>query len=138
MPREYWEKLVAEAGYGPSLRLKDCSWPYVLLMRLGVYLLEILVHSVKVPRNTLKPRLESRLIPVLYHIYSFRSSWQVSLAPGGSPLWGLLRGPFPPRCLSFSEAPRSVWVRHLLTDHALPGFPLLLSLTSRILSPRSG
>ncbi|XP_068517442.1 DNA-directed RNA polymerase, mitochondrial isoform X2 [Anas acuta] len=79
LPREYWEKLVAEAGYGPSLRLKDCSWPYVLLMRLGVYLLEILVHSVKVPRNTLKPRLESRLIPVLYHIYSFRSSWQVGL-----------------------------------------------------------
>uniref|UniRef100_A0A8B9BJE6 DNA-directed RNA polymerase n=1 Tax=Anser brachyrhynchus TaxID=132585 RepID=A0A8B9BJE6_9AVES len=79
LPREYWEKLVAEAGYGPSLTLKDCSWPYVLLMRLGVCLLEILVHSVKVPRNTLKPRLESRLIPVLYHIYSFRSSWQVGL-----------------------------------------------------------
>lgn len=91
---------MAEAGYGPSLRLKDCSWPYVLLMRLGVYLLEILVHSVKVPRNTLKPRLESRLIPVLYHIYSFRSSWQVSLGPGGLgfagvPSAGALAGPFP-------------------------------------------
>lgn len=91
---------MAEAGYGPSLTLKDCSWPYVLLMRLGVCLLEILVHSVKVPRNTLKPRLESRLIPVLYHIYSFRSSWQVSLAPGGlglcgSSLRGLLQGPLP-------------------------------------------
>ncbi|NXI65797.1 RPOM protein, partial [Anseranas semipalmata] len=79
LPREYWEKLVAEAGYGPSLNLKDCSWPYVLLMRLGMYLLEILVHSVKVPRNTLNPRLEAKLIPVLYHIYSFRSSWQVGL-----------------------------------------------------------
>uniref|UniRef100_A0A669QB75 DNA-directed RNA polymerase n=1 Tax=Phasianus colchicus TaxID=9054 RepID=A0A669QB75_PHACC len=79
LPREYWEKLVAEAGYGPSLNLKDCSWPYVLLMRLGMYLLEILVHAVKVPRNTLNPRLPSKLIPVLYHIYSFRSSWQVGL-----------------------------------------------------------
>lgn len=83
LPREYWEKLVAEAGYGPSLNLKDCSWPYVLLMRLGMYLLEVLVHAVKVPRNTLNPRLPSKLIPVLYHIYSFRSSWQVSLIPKG-------------------------------------------------------
>ncbi|NXK53590.1 RPOM protein, partial [Chauna torquata] len=79
LPREYWEKLVAEAGYGPSLNLKDCGWPYMLLMRLGIYLLEILVHAVKVPRNTLNPRLQSKLIPVLYHIYSFRSSWQVGL-----------------------------------------------------------
>ncbi|XP_068276665.1 DNA-directed RNA polymerase, mitochondrial [Nyctibius grandis] len=79
LPREYWEKLVAEAGFGPSLSLKDCSWPYVLLMRLGMHMLELLVQAVKVPRNILNPRLEPRLIPVLYHIYSFRSSWQVGL-----------------------------------------------------------
>ncbi|XP_009978614.1 PREDICTED: DNA-directed RNA polymerase, mitochondrial, partial [Tauraco erythrolophus] len=79
LPREYWEKLVAEAGFGPSLNLKDCSWPYMLLMRLGMHMLEILVHAVKVPRNILNPRLEPRLVPVLYHIYSFHSSWQVGL-----------------------------------------------------------
>ncbi|KFO89945.1 hypothetical protein N320_06339, partial [Buceros rhinoceros silvestris] len=79
LPREYWEKLVAEAGFGPSLNLKDCSWPYMLLMRLGMYMLELLVKAVKVPRNTLNPRLEPKLIPVLYHIYSFRSSWQIGL-----------------------------------------------------------
>ncbi|NXF38379.1 RPOM protein, partial [Nyctibius bracteatus] len=79
LPREYWEKLVAEAGFGPSLSLKDCSWPYVLLMRLGMHMLELLVQAVKVPRNILNPRLEPRLIPVLYHIYSFRSIWQVGL-----------------------------------------------------------
>ncbi|NXH68126.1 RPOM protein, partial [Hydrobates tethys] len=79
LPREYWEKLVAEAGFGPSLNLKDCSWPYVLLMRLGMHMLELLVQAVKVPRNILNPRLEPRLIPVLYHIYSFRSTWQVGL-----------------------------------------------------------
>ncbi|NXF52406.1 RPOM protein, partial [Oceanites oceanicus] len=79
LPREYWEKLVAEAGFGPSLSLKDCSWPYVLLMRLGMHMLELLVQAVKVPRNVLNPRLEAKLIPVLYHIYSFRSSWQVGL-----------------------------------------------------------
>ncbi|KAM6039800.1 DNA-directed RNA polymerase, mitochondrial isoform 2-T2 [Theristicus caerulescens] len=79
LPREYWEKLVAEAGFGPSLNLKDCSWPYMLLLRLGMHMLELLVQAVKVPRNILNPRLEPKLIPVLYHIYSFRSSWQVGL-----------------------------------------------------------
>ncbi|NXS92783.1 RPOM protein, partial [Jacana jacana] len=79
LPREYWEKLVAEAGFGPSLNLKDCSWPYMLVMRLGMHMLELLVQAVKVPRNILNRRLEPKLIPVLYHIYSFRSSWQVGL-----------------------------------------------------------
>ncbi|NWW92343.1 RPOM protein, partial [Rhynochetos jubatus] len=79
LPRAYWEKLVAEAGFGPSLNLKDCGWPYMLLMRLGMHMLELLVQATKVPRNILNPRLEPRLIPVLYHIYSFRSSWQVGL-----------------------------------------------------------
>ncbi|NXO02392.1 RPOM protein, partial [Rhinopomastus cyanomelas] len=79
LPREYWEKLVAEAGFGPSLNLRDCSWPLMLLVRLGVYLLELLVQTLKVPRNTLNPRLEPKLIPVLYHIYSFRSTLKVGL-----------------------------------------------------------
>ncbi|KAF1431823.1 DNA-directed RNA polymerase, mitochondrial, partial [Spheniscus magellanicus] len=79
LPREYWEKLVAEAGFGPSLNLKDCSWPYMLLMRLGMHMLELLVQAVKVPRNILNPHLEPRFIPVLYHVYSFHSSWQVGL-----------------------------------------------------------
>ncbi|NXD85898.1 RPOM protein, partial [Halcyon senegalensis] len=79
LPRQYWEKLVAEAGFGPSLNLRDCSWSYILLMRLGMHMLELLVKAVKVPRNTLNPRLEPKLIPILYHIYSFRSSWQVGL-----------------------------------------------------------
>ncbi|NXE70186.1 RPOM protein, partial [Calcarius ornatus] len=79
LPREYWEKLVAEAGFGPSLNLKTCSWPCVLLMRLGMHMLELLVKAVKVPRNILNRRLESKPIPVLYHVYSFYSNWQVGL-----------------------------------------------------------
>ncbi|NXP56509.1 RPOM protein, partial [Heliornis fulica] len=79
LPREYWEKLVVEAGFGPSLNLKDCSWPYMLLMRLGMHMLELMVKAIKVPRNILNPRLKPKVIPVLYHIYSFRSSWQVGL-----------------------------------------------------------
>ncbi|NXD70737.1 RPOM protein, partial [Eolophus roseicapillus] len=79
LPREYWEKLVAEAGFGPSVNLKDCTWSYMLLMRLGMHMLDLLVQAVKMPRNILNPRLEPRLIPALYHMYSFRSSWQVGL-----------------------------------------------------------
>ncbi|XP_014738390.1 PREDICTED: DNA-directed RNA polymerase, mitochondrial isoform X2 [Sturnus vulgaris] len=79
LPREYWEKLVAEADFGPSLNLKSCSWPCVLLMRLGMHMLELLVKAVKVPRNILNNRLESKPIPVLYHVYSFYSNWQVGL-----------------------------------------------------------
>lgn len=93
---------MAEAGFGPSLNLKDCSWPYMLIMRLGMHMLELLVHAVKVPRNALNPHLEHKLIPVLYHVYSFHSSWQVSLVLGAlglcrSPLhWNRpLQGPFP-------------------------------------------
>uniref|UniRef100_A0A8C0HM39 DNA-directed RNA polymerase n=1 Tax=Buteo japonicus TaxID=224669 RepID=A0A8C0HM39_9AVES len=58
---------------------RDCSWPYMLIMRLGMHMLELLVHAVKVPRNALNPHLEHKLIPVLYHVYSFRSSWQIGL-----------------------------------------------------------
>ncbi|NXG52762.1 RPOM protein, partial [Psilopogon haemacephalus] len=79
LPREYWEKLVAEAGFGPSLNLKECSWPYMLVMRLGMHMLEILVQATRVPRNILSPHLDSKLVPVLYHIYSFRNNWQVGL-----------------------------------------------------------
>ncbi|NWU84746.1 RPOM protein, partial [Onychorhynchus coronatus] len=79
LPREYWEKLVAEAGLGSSLSLKECSWPYVVLMRLGMHMLELLVKSVTMPRNLLNPRLESKSIPVLYHVYSYQNTWQVGL-----------------------------------------------------------
>ncbi|XP_068012301.1 DNA-directed RNA polymerase, mitochondrial [Melanerpes formicivorus] len=79
LPREYWEKLVAEAGFGPSLNLKECSWPFMVVMRLGMHLLELLVQATKVPRNILNPRLEPKLVPLLYHIYSFQNSWQVGL-----------------------------------------------------------
>lgn len=148
LPREYWEKLVADAGFGPSLNLRDCSWPYVLLMRLGMHMLELLVRTAKVPRNILNPRLESKLVPVLYHIYSFRSSGQVSLGLGAlglSPCVGA--GPVQGPCFSLLPGDTqkslwfhgdSVWPQHdccAVTGwpHALPDSspnPLLLTFSS--------
>ncbi|KFV61666.1 hypothetical protein N307_08370, partial [Dryobates pubescens] len=115
LPREYWEKLVAEAGFGPSLNLKECSWPFMVQMRLGMHLLELLVQATKVPRNILNPRLEPKLVPLLYHIYSFQSSWQVSLVLGllQVPSWSelsLCKALIHPCCPSCRGDPeRSFW-----------------------------
>ncbi|NWS76733.1 RPOM protein, partial [Crotophaga sulcirostris] len=79
LPRPPREKLVSEAGFGPSLNLKDCSWPYIPPLRLGMHMLELLPPPVKVPRNILNPPPQPKLIPVLYHIPPLRSTWQVGL-----------------------------------------------------------
>uniref|UniRef100_A0A674IWT7 DNA-directed RNA polymerase n=1 Tax=Terrapene triunguis TaxID=2587831 RepID=A0A674IWT7_9SAUR len=75
LPREYWEKL--EASSGSSLLSKDCTWPHILMVQLGVHMVELLVQVIKVQSNVLNPSLEAKLIPVLYHVYSFRSSRQI-------------------------------------------------------------
>uniref|UniRef100_A0A8C3HAX3 DNA-directed RNA polymerase n=1 Tax=Chrysemys picta bellii TaxID=8478 RepID=A0A8C3HAX3_CHRPI len=75
LPREYWEKL--EASSGSSQLSKDCTWPQLLLVQLGVHMVELLVQVIKVQSNILNPSLEAKLIPVLYHVYSFRNSRQI-------------------------------------------------------------
>ncbi|XP_066492068.1 DNA-directed RNA polymerase, mitochondrial [Tiliqua scincoides] len=77
LPREYWEKLEAEASYGPSLVSKECTWSHSLLVQLGLHLVELLVQVLKMESNLLTPGLEQKLIPVLYHVYSFRSGRQI-------------------------------------------------------------
>uniref|UniRef100_A0A8C0G9D0 DNA-directed RNA polymerase n=1 Tax=Chelonoidis abingdonii TaxID=106734 RepID=A0A8C0G9D0_CHEAB len=75
LPREYWEKL--EASSGSSLLSKDCIWPHIVMVQLGAHMVELLVQVIKVQSNILNPSLEAKLIPVLYHVYSFRSSRQI-------------------------------------------------------------
>ncbi|KAH0625809.1 hypothetical protein JD844_034089 [Phrynosoma platyrhinos] len=77
LPREYWEKLASEAGCAPSLVSKECAWPHSLLVQLGLHLVELLVQVLKMESNLLTPELEQKLIPVLYHVYSFRSGRQI-------------------------------------------------------------
>ncbi|XP_053228748.1 DNA-directed RNA polymerase, mitochondrial isoform X1 [Podarcis raffonei] len=77
LPREYWEKLAAEDGCSPSLVCKEQPWPHALLVQLGLHLVELLVQVLKMESNLLNPGLEPKLIPVLYHVYSFRSGRQV-------------------------------------------------------------
>ncbi|XP_060131317.1 DNA-directed RNA polymerase, mitochondrial [Zootoca vivipara] len=77
LPREYWEKLAAEHGCSPALVCKEHPWPHALLVQLGLHLVELLVQVLKMESNLLNPGLEQKLIPVLYHVYSFRSGRQV-------------------------------------------------------------
>ncbi|XP_053155711.1 DNA-directed RNA polymerase, mitochondrial [Hemicordylus capensis] len=77
LPREYWEQLEAKASCIPSLATKECTWPYSLLVQLGLHLVELLVHVLKMESNLLTPGQEQKLIPVLYHVYSFRSGRQI-------------------------------------------------------------
>ncbi|XP_062816381.1 DNA-directed RNA polymerase, mitochondrial isoform X2 [Anolis carolinensis] len=77
LPREHWEKLASEAGWAPSLVSKECIWPHSVLVQLGLHLVELLVQVLKMESNILNPALEQKLIPVLYHVYSFRSGHQI-------------------------------------------------------------
>ncbi|XP_025031948.1 DNA-directed RNA polymerase, mitochondrial, partial [Python bivittatus] len=77
LPREYWEKLRAEAGYSPSLTSNQCVWPPSLLMQLGFKLMELLIQSLKLDKKLLPSLPEKSVIPVLYHVYAFRGTKQI-------------------------------------------------------------
>lgn len=68
-----------EVCSGPSLLNDDTPWPQVLMVQLGSFLVDLLVRELKVKANILNPVQEEKLIPVLYHMYTFRSSRKVSL-----------------------------------------------------------
>lgn len=63
-------------------------WSLTVLLHLGKQLAEMLVQAVQMPRNLSTPQASRHLIPVLYHVYSFRSYRQVSGAPQGQCLGG--------------------------------------------------
>ncbi|MCJ8737740.1 hypothetical protein PDJAM_G00027500 [Pangasius djambal] len=77
LPREQWSTLEAEQTAGPSLLSDDTPWPHMLVIQLGSFLVDLLVRELKIPNNILNPALENKLIPVLYHMYTFRSNRQI-------------------------------------------------------------
>ncbi|KAJ8383543.1 hypothetical protein AAFF_G00219230, partial [Aldrovandia affinis] len=74
LPREWWEQLEAELSSGPSLVGDDTQWPHFLVVQLGTHLVDLMVRELKVYSNTLSPAQERKLIPILYHMYTFRSN----------------------------------------------------------------
>uniref|UniRef100_A0A4W3HZ33 DNA-directed RNA polymerase n=1 Tax=Callorhinchus milii TaxID=7868 RepID=A0A4W3HZ33_CALMI len=75
LPREYWAKIEAEMNSGPSLRSGDTLWPHTLIIQLGSHLVDLMVRDIKIPINSSSG--ENRYIPVLYHMYTFRSNKQI-------------------------------------------------------------
>ncbi|KAG7327569.1 hypothetical protein KOW79_009175 [Hemibagrus wyckioides] len=77
LPREHWSTLEAEQASGPSLLSDDTPWPHMLVIQLGIFLVDLMVRELKIPNNILNPAQENKLIPVLYHMYTFRSNRQI-------------------------------------------------------------
>ncbi|KAL1783071.1 DNA-directed RNA polymerase, mitochondrial isoform X1 [Sigmodon hispidus] len=73
LPREYWESL------GPLETPLQQPWSVAVLLQLGKQLAELLVQAIQMPRSLGAPQGSCRLIPVLYHVYSFRSYRQVGI-----------------------------------------------------------
>ncbi|XP_044528482.1 DNA-directed RNA polymerase, mitochondrial [Gracilinanus agilis] len=77
LPREHWETLESEASICSNLLIQEKTWPDVVLVQLGTQLIEILVQSIYMPSNLSSSQAEKKLIPVLYHVYSFLSVKQI-------------------------------------------------------------
>ncbi|XP_077439955.1 DNA-directed RNA polymerase, mitochondrial [Vanacampus margaritifer] len=77
LPREEWCKLETAHPSGPSLQGGKNSWPYLVTLELGTYLLDLMVKNLKINSDILNPSLERKRIPILYHMYTFRSTRQV-------------------------------------------------------------
>ncbi|KAG8594623.1 hypothetical protein GDO81_001272 [Engystomops pustulosus] len=79
LPRELWENSEHEKFGGSCSPRVHSTWPRSLLVQLGTHLVELMVQTIKLKNNMFSPRSEPKLIPVLYHMYSFRSTRQIGL-----------------------------------------------------------
>ncbi|XP_041862582.1 DNA-directed RNA polymerase, mitochondrial isoform X2 [Melanotaenia boesemani] len=77
LPREQWCKLEMEQSSGPTLQGGEISWPYTVTVELGTYLVDIMVKNLKINSDILNPAYDRKVIPILYHMYAFRSTRQV-------------------------------------------------------------
>ncbi|XP_006898086.1 PREDICTED: DNA-directed RNA polymerase, mitochondrial [Elephantulus edwardii] len=75
LPRQYWEVLGGSEGEPRP----EKPWPLPVLVNLGKQLAEVLVRAVHMPRTSSAPSDATPLIPVLYHVYSFRSFRQIGV-----------------------------------------------------------
>jgi len=68
-----------EQSSGPTLQGGETSWPYIVTLELGTYLVDMMVKNLKINSDILNPAYDRKLIPILYHMYTFRSTRQVQL-----------------------------------------------------------
>ncbi|XP_034387343.1 DNA-directed RNA polymerase, mitochondrial isoform X2 [Cyclopterus lumpus] len=77
LPSEHWCKLELDQTSGPSLQGGETHWPYIVSLELGTYMVELMVKNLKINSDTLNSAFERKSIPILYHMYTFRSTRQV-------------------------------------------------------------
>ncbi|XP_044056573.1 DNA-directed RNA polymerase, mitochondrial [Siniperca chuatsi] len=77
LPREQWCKLEMEQSSGPTLQGGETHWPYIVTLELGTYMVDMMVKNLKINSDILNPAFDRKLIPILYHMYTFRSTRQV-------------------------------------------------------------
>ncbi|KAF7655790.1 hypothetical protein LDENG_00050760 [Lucifuga dentata] len=77
LPREQWCKLETENSLGPTLQGDEAQWPYIVTLELGTYMVDLMVKNLKINSDILNPANDKKLIPILYHMYTFRSTRQV-------------------------------------------------------------
>lgn len=77
LPREMWCKLEMEQRSGPTLQGVETSWPYIVTLELGTFMVDMMVKNLKINSDILNPAYDRKLIPILYHMYAFRSTRQV-------------------------------------------------------------
>ncbi|KAM7388437.1 hypothetical protein PAMP_024611 [Pampus punctatissimus] len=78
LPREEWCRLETEQFSGPTLQGGESCWPYIVTLELGTCMVDIMVKNLKINSDILNPAYDRKLIPILYHMYTFRSTRQVS------------------------------------------------------------
>lgn len=66
-----------EKRSGPSLQGGETHWPYIVTLELGTYMVDMMVKNLKINSDILNPACDRKLIPILYHMYAFRSTRQV-------------------------------------------------------------
>ncbi|XP_072294231.1 DNA-directed RNA polymerase, mitochondrial [Eucyclogobius newberryi] len=77
LPRERWCELEVENTVGPSLKGAENNWPFIVSLELGTYMVDLMVKNLKINSDILNPAYDRKLIPILYHMYTFRSTRQV-------------------------------------------------------------
>ncbi|XP_056132232.1 DNA-directed RNA polymerase, mitochondrial [Lampris incognitus] len=77
LPRVQWCKLEGEQSSGPTLQGDDTQWPYITTVEVGAHLVDLMVKNLKMNSDILDPDQTRKLIPMLYHMYTFRSTRQV-------------------------------------------------------------
>ncbi|XP_077463991.1 DNA-directed RNA polymerase, mitochondrial [Stigmatopora argus] len=77
LPREEWCKVESEHPSGATLLGCESNWPYIITLELGTYLLDLMVKNLKINSDIHNPAYVRKRIPILYHMYTFRSNRQV-------------------------------------------------------------